>query len=33
VTKEQVIETARAFLPPDRYALAVAGPALPDALV
>lgn len=33
VTKEQVIETARAFLPPDRYALAVAGPALPEALV
>jgi zinc protease len=33
VTKEQVVETARAFLPPDRYALAVAGPALPEALV
>ena len=33
VTKEQVIETARTFLPPDRYALAVAGPALPEALV
>ena len=33
VTKEQVIDTARAFLPPDRYALAVAGPALPEALV
>jgi zinc protease len=33
VTKEQVIETARSFLPPDRYALAVAGPALPEALV
>jgi zinc protease len=32
VTKEQVIETARALLPPDRYALAVAGPALPEAL-
>jgi zinc protease len=32
VTKEQVIETARTFLPPDRYALAVAGPALPEAL-
>jgi zinc protease len=33
VTKEQVVETARMFLPPDRYALAVAGPALPEALV
>jgi len=33
VTKDQVIETARTFLPPDRYALAVAGPALPEALV
>lgn len=33
VTKEQVVETARTFLPPDRYALAVAGPALPEALV
>src|SRR6267143_3157493 len=33
VTKDQVVETARAFLPPDRYALAVAGPALPEALV
>ncbi len=29
VTKEQVVETARAFLPADRYALAVAGPPLP----
>jgi zinc protease len=33
VTKEQVVDTARTFLPPDRYALAVAGPALPEALV
>ena len=33
VTKEQVVETARTFLPPDRYALAVAGPALPEAPV
>jgi zinc protease len=33
VTKEQVVETARVFLPPDRYALAVAGPELPEALV
>jgi zinc protease len=33
VTKDQVVDTARAFLPPDRYALAVAGPALPEALV
>ena len=29
VTKEQVVDTARAFLPADRYALAVAGPELP----
>lgn len=28
VTKEQVVETARAFLPADRYALAIAGPPL-----
>lgn len=28
VTKEQVVETARAFLPADRYALATAGPPL-----
>jgi zinc protease len=33
ITKEQVVDTARSFLPPDRYALAVAGPALPEALV
>ena len=33
VTKEQVVETARTFLPPDRYALAIAGPALPEASV
>jgi zinc protease len=33
VTKEQVVEIARTFLPPDRYALAVAGPELPEALV
>ena len=33
VTKDQVVDTARTFLPPDRYALAVAGPALPEALV
>ena len=33
VTKEQVVDIARTFLPPDRYALAVAGPALPEALV
>ncbi len=30
VTKEQVVETARAFLTPERYAMAVAGPPLPD---
>lgn len=29
VTKDQVVETARSFLPLDRYALAVAGPPLP----
>ncbi len=28
VTKEQVVETARSFLPADRYALAIAGPSL-----
>jgi zinc protease len=28
VTKDQVVETARAFLPADRYALAIAGPPL-----
>jgi zinc protease len=28
VTKEQVVEIARAFLPADRYALAIAGPPL-----
>jgi zinc protease len=33
VTKDQVVETARLFLPPERYALAVAGPPLPDVLV
>jgi len=31
VTLDQVIETARAFLPPDRHALAIAGPPLPVA--
>jgi zinc protease len=30
VTLEQVIETARTFLTPDRYALAIAGPPLPE---
>jgi zinc protease len=30
VTLEQVVETARAFLPPDRHALAIAGPPLPE---
>jgi len=33
VTKDQVVTTARDFLHPDRYALAVAGPPLPEALV
>jgi zinc protease len=31
VTLEQVIQTARSFLPPDRHALAIAGPPLPEA--
>ena len=30
VTLEQVVETARAFLPPDRHALSIAGPPLPE---
>jgi zinc protease len=30
VTIDQVVEIARAFLPPDRYALAIAGPPLPE---
>jgi len=30
VTVEQVVETARTFLPPDRYGLAIAGPPLPE---
>ena len=30
VTKEQVVETARTFLPPERYASVVAGPPLPE---
>jgi zinc protease len=33
VTKDQVIATAREFLHPERYALAVAGPPLPETLV
>ena len=32
VTKEQVVEIARTLIPPERYALAVAGPPLPDAI-
>lgn len=31
VTRDEVVETARAFLPPERYALAIAGPALAQA--
>jgi zinc protease len=31
VTREKVVEIARAFLPSDRYALAIAGPPLPEA--
>ena len=30
VTKEQVVETARTFLPPERHAAVVAGPPLPE---
>jgi zinc protease len=30
VTLDQVVEIARAFLPPDRYGLAIAGPPLPE---
>jgi len=30
VTLEQVVEMARTFLMPDRYALAIAGPPLPE---
>jgi zinc protease len=32
VTKEQVVETARSFIPPERHALVVAGPPLPEAI-
>lgn len=32
VTKDQVVETARALIPPERHALVVAGPPLPEAL-
>jgi len=30
VTLEQVVQIARTFLPPERYALAIAGPPLPE---
>lgn len=30
VTKDQVVETARTFLPPERHAAVVAGPPLPE---
>jgi zinc protease len=30
VTVDQVVEIARAFLPPDRHALSIAGPPLPE---
>ena len=30
VSKDQVVETARTFLPPDRHAAVVAGPPLPE---
>jgi len=32
VTKEQVVQTARTFLPPERHAAVVAGPPLPVEL-
>ncbi len=32
VTKEEVVETARTFIPPERHALVVAGPPLPEAI-
>jgi zinc protease len=31
VTRDQVVDTARSFLPPDRSAVAIAGPPLPEA--
>src|SRR2546428_133051 len=31
VTRQQVVETARRLLPPERHALAIAGPPLPEA--
>src|SRR5438477_196843 len=31
VTRDQVVETARSFLPPERSAVAIAGPPLPGA--
>jgi predicted Zn-dependent peptidase len=30
VTIDQVVEMARTFLPPDRHALSIAGPPLPE---
>jgi zinc protease len=30
VTLQQVVDIAKAFLPPDRHALSIAGPPLPD---
>src|SRR5919197_1141634 len=32
VTKEEVVDTARSLIPPERHALAVAGPPLPEAI-
>ncbi|MEK7863841.1 MAG: insulinase family protein, partial [Chloroflexota bacterium] len=32
VTKEEVVETARTVIPPERHALAIAGPPLPEPL-
>ena len=32
VTKDQVVDTARTLIPPERHALVVAGPPLPEAI-
>ena len=32
VTKDEVVETARTVIPPDRHALAIAGPPLPEPI-
>ncbi|HET7700514.1 MAG TPA: hypothetical protein VFM06_06570, partial [Candidatus Limnocylindria bacterium] len=32
VTKDEVVATARTVIPPDRHALAIAGPPLPEPI-